>query len=297
MSQNETARVRAEMGKPVASIVVPVGGVDAALSEQVQAIAASHGDISYEVVLACNSASPDDLASLEQIARDQGAHWSVVNASTRRGPAHARNVGARAATADLLLFCDADDIVVPGWLEAMVATLAEVDAASGPLPPFGSADDILRWKAAPGAESSPTYMGTVYMPSANIGVRRSAFEEVGGFDERLRTAEDIAFSWSLVVAGRTVGWSPDAAIRRRYRTNVRSLLRQHFAYGRGISRLLLWYGLPGNGVWLPPGRALLRGSGEDAAGERRDLRSVVRRAALAAGRLVGIVEISLLRRS
>lgn len=280
---------------PTASIIVPVGSVDGRVEEQVAAIACMDRIDRFEVVLACNSPSSADKRALERLAEHRGSRWRCVDASGRRGPAHARNVGAAHATGDLLLFCDADDRVSPQWASAMVSALERADAATGPLPPFGHSDGILRWKPAPSVAGVPTYMGTPYVPTANLAVRRAAFDQVGGFDERLRTSEDIAFSWSLLVGHRSIVWAPDAIVHRRYRVGVLPLLRQHVAYGRGISRVLLWYGMPSPGHWQKCGRALLRGSGEDSTQTSTDLRATLRRLAIAVGRVVGIVEVKLHR--
>ena len=54
-------------------------------------------------------------------------HLRLVDSSDRPGASHARNVGARAATAPALAFCDADDEVGPGWVAAMGNALVRHD--------------------------------------------------------------------------------------------------------------------------------------------------------------------------
>ena len=55
----------------------------------------------------------------------------LVDASARQGAAAARNVGVRSARGHLLAFCDADDVVRPGWLASMLAALADTDLVAG----------------------------------------------------------------------------------------------------------------------------------------------------------------------
>ena len=43
---------------------------------------------------------------------------TVVDGGPRRGHSAPRNAGAKAARGELLVFCDADDVVAPGWLSA-----------------------------------------------------------------------------------------------------------------------------------------------------------------------------------
>lgn len=270
---------------------MPVGLVDAALLEQIAALRHQVTDLSIDVVLACNSTATRSLETLTDIAREAGPRWSAVDASARRGPAFARNRGAKAAAGEWLLFCDADDIVAPGWVDSMAAGLREADAVSGPLPPFGPPEALAAKPAGP-EDGLPTYMEVPYLPSGNLGVRREAFEAVGGFDERLRTSEDIAFAWSLQVHGCRIAWAPDAVVRRRYRGGLWPMARQHFRYGRGISRVLLWYGIPGDGHWVSPGwRLFCANSGTTSGGvSSMSYKDALRRGALAAGRLLGIAE-------
>ena len=282
--------------QPHVSVVVPVGSIDDALLEQVAALREQSAELPTEVVLACNSSATGSLATLTGIAREVGPGWRAVDASARRGPAFARNRGAEAATGEWLLFCDADDIVAPGWVDAMAAALQEADAVTGPLPPFGP-PEALAAKPAGRDDALPTYMDVPYLPSGNLGVRREAFEAVGGFDERLRTSEDIAFAWSLRVRGCRMAWAPDAVVRRRYRGGLWPMTRQHFRYGRGISRVLIWYGIPGDGLWESPGWRLFRANGGASSVGISSMshQDVLRRGALAAGRLLGIVEAAPLR--
>ena len=61
--------------------------------------------------------------------RFRAVRW--IDGSRIPGPGAARNAGVRAAGGDLLAFCDADDMVQPGWLAACVSALADADVAAG----------------------------------------------------------------------------------------------------------------------------------------------------------------------
>jgi cellulose synthase/poly-beta-1,6-N-acetylglucosamine synthase-like glycosyltransferase len=284
-----------EAGAPSVSVVVPVGRVDGPLLEQLDALAGQVGDVAFDVVLACNVDDPVVHGHLARLAAERGGPgWRVVPAAERRGPSHARNAGARAAGGDLLLFCDGDDIVDPGWVGAMVAALATEDAATGQLLGFGLTDREVaaRPPSTPGA--LPTFMGAPYLMCGNLGVRRAAFDAAGGFDETMATCEDIAFSWTLLVAGYRLGWAPAAIVHYRYRSGWWPLISQQVRYGRGMSRLLLRYGVPEGRAFGRPGRLLV--TGNRMPGADRSLRNRVRRGSIAAGRLIGLAEVGLARR-
>ena len=69
--------------------------------------------------------------------------------------------------------------------------------------------------------------------AANLMVRRAAFEQVGGFYEGVRAAEDTDFSWRLQQAGWRLEPRPGARVRHTYRATVRELRRQWRGYAAG----------------------------------------------------------------
>jgi hypothetical protein len=72
-------------------------------------------------------------------------------------------------------------------------------------------------------------------------VRREALEQVGGFYEGLRAAEDTDFSWRLQQAGWRLELRPDAVVEHRYRASVAQLRRQWRGYAAGRAWLARRY--------------------------------------------------------
>ena len=127
-----------------------------------------------------------------------------------------------------------------------------------------------------------------YIVTANMAIRREAFDAVGGFDVGLLRCEDIAISWALLKAGRTFTYAPDAHVRYRHRPGLWLLLRQHEMYGRGMAQVLARYGLPQGDQWAAPkGVGMLRANNQKQT--RRTLVGTMRRGAIAVGRLRGLV--------
>jgi hypothetical protein len=69
--------------------------------------------------------------------------------------------------------------------------------------------------------------------AANLLVRRAAFEQVGGFYEGVRAAEDTDFSWRLQDAGWRLELRPEAFVLHRYRATLGELRRQWRGYAAG----------------------------------------------------------------
>ena len=216
------------------SVVIPVlNGADT-IGQQLQALAEQDTDVAWEVVIADNGSTDASVAVAESFDGVLPG-LRVVDASRRRGPAAARNIGVEAARGEVLAFCDADDIVAPGWLAAMASASTEQDFVAGGLNfDFASLGAKLR-----AHDRSPAWAPCVghfgwlkYALGANMAVSRRAFHEVGGFVEELHAGEDLDLSWRLQLAGYTLHYEPGALVHKRPRPSNRHTVRQHVNYGR-----------------------------------------------------------------
>lgn len=153
-------------------------------------------------------ATPCDILVLDHGSRDDSAavaRAAGARVETRQGGnvAGLRNLGAALTAAPLIAFVDADNEVAEGWLDAALAAFVapRVGIAGAPYlpPPNGTwvqrTYDALR--RHPDADEPTEWLG-----AGNMVVRRTAFEQARGFDERLETCEDVDFC--ARVAGQ--GW-------------------------------------------------------------------------------------------
>ncbi len=133
-----------------------------------------------------------------------------------KGPAHARNVGAAAATSPLLCFVDADVVVAPHTLRGLVALL---DADPRRVAAFGAYDDapaargtVSQYRNLLHHHTHATHAGEAETFWAGCGiVRREAFRAVGGFDAvryPRPQIEDIDLGYRLRDAGGTIRLDP-----------------------------------------------------------------------------------------
>lgn len=74
---------------------------------------------------------------------------------------------------------------------------------------------------------------TQFFASNNIAVTARRFESSGGFDESLCAAEDRDFCRTWQNLGWQFQYVPEAIVKHSHQLSLRSLLKQHFNYGRG----------------------------------------------------------------
>lgn len=181
------------------SVIVPAYNAAGYLAECLSALAAQTlPSASYEVIVV------DDLSTDEtaEVADLFGAR--VIRAKENAGPAHARNLGAWAASGEILFFADADVVLRADVLERAVACMESEPAIAAM---FGSYDDAPRAKGLlseyrnllhhfvhqNGSREAATFW------TGCGAVRRSVFVQLGGLDveSHPRCIEDIEFGYRL----------------------------------------------------------------------------------------------------
>jgi glycosyltransferase involved in cell wall biosynthesis len=224
--------------EPVVSVVVPTRDRAGYLEVTLASLADQDIGEPYEVIVV-DDGSTD--ATQDVIAR-AGARSLVQDPA--RGPNAARNAGARAARAELVALVD-DDVFAPrGWLRALVDGVrrhGEADAVGGPIRARleGPAPRSCGREQPPvttldlGGEDRETEL----VWSANMLLRRSAFDRIGPFDEdRPPGGDEEEWLRRLSESGGRVFYIANAAVDHRRAgddARLRSLMKS--AYHRGYN--------------------------------------------------------------
>ncbi len=192
------------------SVIVPARDAAATLPALLDALAAVHPppDCKVEVVLADDGSTDNTVA----LALAHSLAVTVVR-SPGRGPAAARNAAVECCEGEVLAFTDADCAPAPDWLVAGLTTIdAGVDVVQGAVTP------------TPGAEIGPfdrtlRVEGLSHLfETANLLVRRSTFESLGGFESWLgagtqkELGEDVWLGWRAHRTGARVAFAADAVV-------------------------------------------------------------------------------------
>jgi GT2 family glycosyltransferase len=224
------------MTRPSVSVVMPFAGDSGAASTAIDALLALDARPGDELILVDNSGTAAPRDGVE-----------IIRAAGEQSPAHARNAGAARGRNFWILFLDADCRAPRDLLDAYFAAPVadDVGALAGEVVAM-LADDTLtaRYGSARSFLSQQAHMSHPYRPravAANLLVRRETFEQVGGFYEGVRAAEDTDFSWRLQDAGWRLELRRGAWVEHRYRATLGELRRQWRGYAAGRAWLARRY--------------------------------------------------------
>jgi glycosyltransferase involved in cell wall biosynthesis len=148
--------------------------------------------------------------------------------------ARGRNLAIRAATHDLIAVSDADCVLDPAWLEALLGALDRgADVAMGVSEPLTRSlfQDLAAAIAVPDRSELREER---FMPSSrSVAFRRAAFEAAGGYPEWLDIGEDMYVNHRWRELGARMELVPEAVAHWRARDDLAGHWRQYRRYAEG----------------------------------------------------------------
>lgn len=199
--------------KPRVSLVIPAHNEAAFLPGCLAAArrAAERTDAEIEIIVVLNRCTDDTAA----IALRDGA--LLVNEDAKN-LSRIRNAGVAAATGDIVVTCDADSRMHP---ESFNEILRRLDAGKT----VGGGALVLpeRWSLGIVA-SVLAILPYLAFSGVSFGLfwfRKRDFDEIGGFDERFVSVEDVDFAQRLKAHGRRTGRGWGTLVRAPLVTSCR----------------------------------------------------------------------------
>ncbi len=217
------------------SVVIPCLNAEKTIAVQLEALAHQQWSQAWEVIISDNGSTDSTLSIVEKY-QTRIPNLRIVDASDRKGASHARNVGAKAAKGESLIFIDADDEVAPGWLAAMGEGVSKYDFVAGH-DDYNKLNNPWVVKCYQLENGTGVMENTYYLPfagSGNLGIKRAIHEKIGGFDETLYQSEDVDYCWRANYVGTKLHYVPDAIAYIRLRDSLADIYHRSWDVGKGV---------------------------------------------------------------
>lgn len=205
----------------------------------------------YEILVVDGGSTDESLSVATNLSRIRRNIHVLENPG--RLSSSGRNVGARAARGDVVLFidghCEIPDAFLLGNLaDLFTKTSVDVICRPQPLdaPGVGYIQKAIAIARASWLGHNPSSLifstaedGFVDPDSSGAAYTRCVFERIGYYDERFDACEDVDFNLRARKAGMRAFTSPRVSVRYYPRESFGSLFRQMVRYGRGRAQLFL----------------------------------------------------------
>jgi cellulose synthase/poly-beta-1,6-N-acetylglucosamine synthase-like glycosyltransferase len=225
--------------KKYVSVVVPAYNANSTISMCIESLLnLDYPKDKLEIILVDNNSS-DETPDLIK------AYPVTYLMEKKRGPAAARNTGAKFAKGEFIAFTDADCIVTINWLKHLINGMENSNVA-------GCGGEVLPYKVETSLDRYCAMMfwpikriiegelyGYPYIITANAIYRKSVLEEVDYFDESFPVAahEDTDLGWRISKKGGKLKYVPDAKLFHCHRTTLIGLYKVGFKGGYGADIL------------------------------------------------------------
>ena len=203
--QQHQATPGSSLRSPRLSVIIPVWNGEGVLARCLDALINS--DYEAFEILVVDDGSTD---ATTRIAKKYSVQY--IRVTERMGPANARNVGARNATGDILVFVDADVVLPSNRLQMIADNFVHKPEIAAVFGSYDDAPDCLAFFSQyknlmhhfihqSSRESASTFW-------AGCGaIRKTVFQQFGGFDAlryKEPTIEDVALGMEITSAGHSI---------------------------------------------------------------------------------------------
>jgi MoaA/NifB/PqqE/SkfB family radical SAM enzyme/glycosyltransferase involved in cell wall biosynthesis len=192
---------------------------------------------SFEVIVIDDGSTDGTREMLEALTRaNAGVRFA---AQQHKGPAAARNLGARLARSGVIGFTDDDCIVDRAWISKMVEAHRQdprcaAVGGSTEVDPGNMQAQVSQFLSDGAIQTRINgSVETIFFPTCNVSIKKEFFGK--GFNEHfpLPAGEDLDFFWTLFKAGGAFAYRKDIKVFHNCHTDPVSFFKQAFMYGRG----------------------------------------------------------------
>lgn len=256
---------------PRISIIVPAYNRVSELERCLQTLLLQDYPARLEIIVVDDASTDNTCAMVERYIQRillEQVSLRLVCHTQRSGIGVSRNDGAKVAQYDLLAYIDSDCVASPVWLRELVPAFQQpaIGAVGGMIRAYeresmlGCYEDV-RSSLFMGQRPQQVKLAgpLTYLPTASFLVRRSLWQQLGGF-AAISLGEDVDFCRRLLNSGAGILYLPQGVVYHDYRTTLRAFLRTRVAYASSEAELLLRHAVERRVLLLPPEAAIFAAS-------------------------------------
>lgn len=189
--------------KDTVSVVIPCYNSQQYISRTINSII-HQTFVPFEIILVDDNSLDNTLQLLKEFTTYYEEIIKVFELKGNKGSSYARNFGVKKSTGNYILFMDSDDIAEHNLIEKYLSKLEKLNGNDVKYQLCYSAyiqidkDDNVTSSVSRGSQCEPEeILGYElirnYIPTSGVLINKNLFLETGGFNEKLRYAED----WDL----------------------------------------------------------------------------------------------------
>ncbi|WP_343313823.1 glycosyltransferase family 2 protein [Brucella sp. BE17] len=184
-----------ETTRPTVSIIIPHYNQNRLLEKCVASIAPQLTDNDEIIIVDDHSVLSPALEMEDEIKR-----LRIILLPENRGAASARNLGAEQARGDYIVFLDADDVALPGRIEAQLKAMHLNGDWMGCVGDYTYQRDEKRIAASKETGEMfsiqrALFSGHIFAAGSTLMIKRKFFRDIGGYNPDFRVYED----WDLLL--------------------------------------------------------------------------------------------------
>ncbi len=216
---------------PTATVIVPAFNSQNTISLCIESLLSQDYPSHLIEIIVVDDGSTDRTVEIAQ------KYNIKIISQKNSGPATARNAGIKEATADIVLFTDADCRPDHDWVRKMLAAFrdSEVVAVKGAYRTVQQ-EVVARFVQYEYQEKYQWMSGFAnidFIDTYSAGFRKQALLDIGGYDEsfRLPSVEDQELSFRLAACGYKMVFQPEATVKHLHSDSFWKYAKKKFKIG------------------------------------------------------------------
>jgi len=207
------------MSQPLVSIIVPTKNSARLLKRCLDSVK-NQTYPKIELIVVDNKSTDDTVAIAKEYTDHVYTHGPERSAQV--------NFGVKKATGEYVYKIDSDFVLDP---EVVTQCVAEVNKGHNAVVVHNSPDTSISWVARTRKFEVDMYKYDLTFSSARF-VKKSLYEEIGGFNEEVTAGEDFDFQNKLNRAGASIGFIDAEALHLGEPTHLWPHLKKYYEYGK-----------------------------------------------------------------